>query len=36
MVNNEPIRVGRSGIYEINNDITITSVGIAGSKGIVP
>lgn len=32
-VNHEPIRVGRSGIYEVNNGVKITSVGICAPDG---
>lgn len=33
VVNKEPIRLGRSGIYEINNGTTITSFMIASPRG---
>ena len=33
VVNREPIRVGRSGIYEINNGTTINSFMIANPNG---
>lgn len=34
-VNNEPIRLGRSGMYEINNGVEIVSVGVAAPGGDV-
>lgn len=36
VVNNEPIRVGRSGIFEINSGIEINSVKIAAPNGVDP
>lgn len=32
-VNKEPIRVGRSGVYEVNNGVPVTFVGFVGPNG---
>ena len=34
-VNNESIRLGKSGVYEINNGVEITSVGVTAPNGEV-
>jgi len=36
MVNQQPVRIGRSGTYEVNNGVKITSFGIIAPNGYDP